>query len=510
MRRDAVQLCGACSAMADLPSANEGRAAAPPAPEPSATSGRRAVLQRTARVHLRTIIAWITTLVVCVALVVSAALVFLTSFINHTSELLAAAVESVRIAEEIEIELLLHSRAEDPLVREDIAGDLRSKLAAAEQYVSTPAEAEVLRRAVAVVDGYLGGPPRDPALRPDAAYAAVQQLVDVNVAQSIEAQASARHWNSLADAIGITAVALLVLVAGLLLWWLRARAFRPLWDIARAMETFGTGDLDARAVEAGPAELREVARRFNQMASALAAQRRAQMTFLGGVAHDLRNPLCTLRMAVSALDRDAPPPDARTRDAMGIVARQTGQLERMVSDFLDIAKIEAGELELRMTAQDLRDLAHVVCEQFRGWSLRHPIELVGPDTPVRIRCDELRIEQAITNLLSNAIKYSPDGGPVQVVVSATGGEAVVAVRDRGVGMNPEDQRRIFEPFTRVGLSRESIPGAGLGLYIVNKIVIAHGGRVEVETAPAQGSTFRIHLPLVEPGGGDVAAELTRL
>lgn len=478
--------------MLNSPPANEGDAAA------SAASAASGSPPRASRVHLRTIIAWITTLVVGVAVVVSAALVFLTSFINHTSELLAAAVESVRLAEEIEIDLLLHSRANDPLIQEDIAGDLRGKLAAAEQYVTTPAEAEVLRRAVAVVDAYLAGVPGDPRRRPDAAYAAVQQLVDVNVAQSIEAQASARRWNSLADAIGITAVALLVIVAGLLLWWLRARAFRPLWDIARAMETFGSGDLDARAVEAGPAELREVARRFNQMASALSAQRRAQMTFLGGVAHDLRSPLCTLRMAVSALDREAPPPDARTRVTMGIVARQTGQLERMVSDFLDIAKIEAGELELRMHGQDLRDLVHVVCEQFRGWSPRHPIELATQGVPVQIRCDELRIEQAITNLLSNAIKYSPDGGPVHVVVSSAAGEAVVAVTDRGVGMQPEDRRRIFEPFTRVGLSRESIPGAGLGLYIVNKIVIAHGGRVEVDTAPERGSTFRIHLPLAAP------------
>lgn len=458
------------------------------------------LFERTSRAHLRTILSWITALVVGVALIVSAALVLLTTFLNRTSESLAAAVESVRLAEGIEIDLLLHSRATDPLVRQDIAGDLRAKLTDAGQYVTTAAEAGVLRHAVVAVDAYLGATADDAPEdlledRRDAAYAAIQRLVDVNVAQAQEAQASARRWDRLANAIGITAAALLLLVATLLLWWLRTRAFRPLWDITRAMEGFGAGDLDARAAESGPAELREVARRFNQMASALAAQRRAQMTFLGGVAHDLRNPLTALRMAVSSIDRDAPPLDGRARATMGVVARQTTALERMVGDFLDIARIEAGELELHMDVQDLRELAQAVTEQFRGWSPRHPIELSLPDAPVPIRGDALRVEQAITNLVSNAIKYSPDGGPVEIAVSSGEGEAVLAVTDRGVGMLPEDRRKIFEPFTRVGLSRESIPGAGLGLYIVQKIVHAHGGRVEVDTAPGRGSTFRLRLPL---------------
>jgi signal transduction histidine kinase len=218
------------------------------------------------------------------------------------------------------------------------------------------------------------------------------------------------------------------------------------------------------------------------------------MTFLGGVAHDLKNPLCALRMAVSGFEREEPQPEGHTRQTLELVGRQTTVLERMVGDFLDIARIEAGQLELHFETADLRELARAVAEMFRGWSALHPVELSLPDAPVTVRCDALRIEQAIVNLLSNAIKYSPEGGPVKVAVTLTDSEAVLAVGDRGIGIPPDGQRRIFEPFTRLGLSRESIPGAGLGLYIVQKIMVAHGGRVEVDSAPGVGSTFRLRLP----------------
>lgn len=452
-------------------------------------------------VHLRTILSWITAVVVSAALVVSASLVFLTTYLTGSTESLAAAVESVRLAEESQNALLLHSRAMDPVVRQEFAGELRLKLEDAGQYVATANERAVLGRAVELVDEYLSSAEAEDVdaderdRRRGAAYAAVQALVDDNVAQAIEAQASARRWDALANAIGITAAVLLLVVAGVVTWWLQTRAFRPLWGIARAMEMFGRGDRDARAEEAGPAELREVAQRFNEMAAALAAQQRAQMTFIGGVAHDLKNPLTALRMAVSGFDRGGPPPDGHTRQTLELVGRQTTVLERMVGDFLDIARIEAGQLELYLETADLRDLARAVAEMFRGWSARHPIELSLSDAPVPVRCDALRVEQAIVNLLSNAIKYSPEGGPVTVAVTMTDREAVLAVGDRGIGIPPEGQRRIFEPFTRLGLSRESIPGAGLGLYIVQKIMVAHGGSVEVDSARGVGSTFRLRLPL---------------
>jgi signal transduction histidine kinase len=114
---------------------------------------------------------------------------------------------------------------------------------------------------------------------------------------------------------------------------------------------------------------------------------------------------------------------------------------------------------------------------------------------VILRCDPLRIEQVVTNLTSNAIKYSPRGGAVDLVLQRNHHEVITTVTDHGVGMTEEDSRRLFEPFRRVGLSAETAPGVGLGLYVAKRIVEAHQGRVEVESKPGQGSTFRVYLPI---------------
>jgi len=460
------------------------------------------MLERNAPLSLRAILSWVTVLVMTVALMVATALVVLTSFIHRTSVSLGAEVESVRLAQQIEIHLLLHSRSYDPLVREDLAGDLTTKLAMAGQVVVSAQEADTLRDAVRRVDEYLAATHEhgdDTAAaeveqRLTAAFAVIQDLVDINVADARTAQEEARRWDILANTLGISAAAVLVLVAGVLLWWLRTRAFRPLMGIMRAMQDFERGDRRARADESGPPELRDVAQRFNQMVSSMATQHQAQMAFLGGVAHDLRNPLNVLRIAVSALDRGSPLSEARIRRTLEVVARQTTHLERMVGDFLDIARIEAGDLELKLELHDPRKLVRDAGELFIGQSQLHPFELALDEDVASTRCDALRIEQAVVNLISNAIKYSPGGGAIRIRVAAAGDEVVISVGDSGLGIVEADQRRIFEPFTRIGLSRESIPGSGLGLYIVRKIVLAHAGRIEVESSPGRGSTFRLFLP----------------
>ncbi len=460
------------------------------------------MIERSPQPSLRKLLSWVTVLVMVVALVVTTALVVLTTLLHRTSASLAANVESVHLAEEIEIDLLLHSRSSDLLVREDLAGDLAVKLAKAAQFAVSAREAATLRDAVLRVDEYLKASqerraePEIERLR-SAAFAAIEALIDINIADARAAQSSAERWDTQANALGITAAVLLVLVAGVLLWWLRTRAFTPLFGIMRAMQDFERGDREARAEETGHPELRDVALRFNQLASSVAAQRQAQMTFLGGVAHDLRNPLNVLRIAISALGR--PVSEARMQKTLEIVARQTTCLERMVGDFLDIARIEAGDLELKPALHDLRKLVRETAELFIEHSALHPIELeLDAEVPLA-RCDALRVEQAVINLISNAVKYSPRGGAVKVGVTSAHGEIVISVGDSGLGMNEADQRRIFDPFTRVGLSQDSIPGCGLGLYIVRKIVLAHAGRIEVDSKPGHGSTFRVRLPESGPG-----------
>jgi signal transduction histidine kinase len=229
------------------------------------------------------------------------------------------------------------------------------------------------------------------------------------------------------------------------------------------------------------------------MAERLQRQHQDLLTFLAGVAHDLRNPLAAMRMGLRLLDR--PLPEDKKRRTSELVDRQVTRLERMVGDFLDATLIESGHLELQLRERDVRELVQEAVDLYSLSSPDHRIVLSAGDEPVVVRADAERIAQVLNNLVSNAIKYSPAGGDVHVSVAAEGGEAVIAVQDWGIGIAPEERKHIFEPFRRSGASRETAPGVGLGLSVARQIVEAHGGRIEVESALGRGSTFRVHLLL---------------
>jgi two-component system, OmpR family, sensor histidine kinase MtrB len=453
-------------------------------------------------VSLRAALTTLTILLTVFAVLVAGTLVVVTTILRHTMAGVGASVESIRLAEDAEIDLLLHERARDLLVRRDLEGDLQRKLVEAQQFVTAEDEVAALAEAKSRIDAYIAvahdplGAAAEQAARHEAAYGALERLITMNVAQSNAAQQEAARWDALANLIGIGIGVPLVVVAGALLVWLRGRAFAPIFALAAVMERFGRGDRDARAAEQGPRELREMCARFNEMASAIAAQRQAQMAFLGGVAHDLRNPLSALQMAVALLRLDEPhPSEDRVRQTVERIGRQITRMERMLGDFLDMAKIEAGQLELRMETHDARSIVEEVVGLFEGTSERHQLEVRLPDRAVPVRCDHLRIEQVITNLISNAIKYSPPGSTIEVALDAGADEVELSVADHGVGISEEDRACIFEPFRRVGPSTEAVPGMGLGLFVVRKIVEEHRGRIEVDTAPEEGSTFRVFLPI---------------
>jgi signal transduction histidine kinase len=232
------------------------------------------------------------------------------------------------------------------------------------------------------------------------------------------------------------------------------------------------------------------------MAATLAQQHEREAAFLASVAHDLRTPLTVLKLQVDGIHSNQPlPPEPRLRRVLETARRELARLERMLGDLLDTTKIEAGVLELIPVECDLRALVQSTVSLFRPTAADHEIQVSLPALPVTIHADPLRVEQVVANLLSNAIKYSPRGGRVDIELRQVEDAAMLTVSDQGIGIADEDQRLLFEPFRRLGLSGESIPGAGLGLFVVRRIVEAHGGRIDVTSAPQHGSTFRITLPL---------------
>jgi len=214
--------------------------------------------------------------------------------------------------------------------------------------------------------------------------------------------------------------------------------------------------------------------------------------------HELRTPLTSLKLEVANLGRLAQRnqgvvPAARLTEKLGKIEGQAERLHQLINALLDVSRIASGRLELEMDDVDLSQLAYEVVARFQDEAARAGCTLgVLAQDPVVGRWDRSRLEQVLTNMVTNALKYG-QGKPVEVSVEIDGARARLAVRDRGVGIAPDDQQRIFDRFERASSTR-SFGGIGLGLWIVREIVRAHEGDVRVESALGTGATFIVELP----------------
>jgi len=219
--------------------------------------------------------------------------------------------------------------------------------------------------------------------------------------------------------------------------------------------------------------------------------------FVANVSHELRTPITSIKGFVETLQGGALDKAADAHRFLAIIARQVDRLNSLIEDLLLLSRIEQDEkpsisLERGTLAPLLRSAAQICSAKAAEKNIAIAVQC-GEDVAARI--NPALLEQAIANLIDNAVKYSDPGGPVEVKATAAGGEVVIAVADRGCGIEKQHLARIFERFYRVDKARgRKLGGTGLGLAIVKHIAHAHGGRVTVESTPGQGSTFAIHLP----------------
>jgi signal transduction histidine kinase len=226
--------------------------------------------------------------------------------------------------------------------------------------------------------------------------------------------------------------------------------------------------------------------------------------FIASVSHELKTPLTAIRMFAETLSMGRGR-DERTRsEYLETIVNESERLARLVDNVLDFSKIEQGKKIYRLRPTRLEEVAGSAARamQFplsqQGFALRISVQEQMPE----LKADPDAIQQAILNLLTNAMKYSGDAREIDLRLGSRNGDAVIEVADHGLGMAPEEQKHIFEKFYRAP-SQESrlIAGTGLGLTLVAHIAKAHGGRVEVESAPGAGSKFSIILPLTPVEGG---------
>src|SRR5262245_25093250 len=374
------------------------------------------------------------------ALVAAVSLVQLTSSLRKTTAEVAATHESIRLAQEIEVDVLTHARTENARRRDDKEKEMRELMKEMGEYVEGAEEREAFDRSAEKLNRYLQRARESPnaanlgELAEDT-FESLRELVEINIGQAERSDAQAARWDDIADRIGVAVAALLAIGIATTLAWVWMFAFKPVLEIRRAMKEFADGNQRSRAPLQGPEELRSIATQFNEMADALAKQRENQFAFLAGIAHDLRNPISTLNMSARLLSPDEKlPPEDRLRTVLSIIERQIGRLNRMIDDLLDATRIEAGQLELRFERVDARAIVRDVFELFETSSAKHELWLEVPSDAVPLHCDPLRMEQVLTNLVSNAVKYSPGGGRVVMALEHKRDAVLFRVSDSGLGI----------------------------------------------------------------------------
>ncbi|HEX5732493.1 MAG TPA: PAS domain S-box protein [Blastocatellia bacterium] len=239
-------------------------------------------------------------------------------------------------------------------------------------------------------------------------------------------------------------------------------------------------------------------RQAQEQSEALADLNRRKDEFLAMLSHELRNPLAPIINAVHLLrhQRDDNPIQQQAR---AIIERQAGQLARIIDDLMEVSRITTGKIKLHLERLDIRGIVEHAVESVRPLidQRMHELSVSLPDEPIWLYADAARLEQVIVNLLNNAAKYMDKGGYIWMSVGQEGDEAVLRVRDTGIGILPEILPRIFDLFTQADLSLDrSQGGLGIGLTVVQRLVGMHGGTVEANSAGVgKGSEFIVRLPV---------------
>ncbi len=278
---------------------------------------------------------------------------------------------------------------------------------------------------------------------------------------------------------------------------------RPIVALERATRKLGGGDLTTRVALDRDDEIGDLARAFDEMAGRIASFVRVEKELLANVSHELRTPLSRIRVALE-LASDGDP--ARAQRYLPEIAQDLAELDRLVEDVLTAAKLDlaegrAGSASVPMCVEELavEELVERSRARFAGLYPERTLSVSLPRSLPLLRGDPVMMRRALDNLLDNAAKHAPAPAGVEVVAGIDGDALALEVRDDGPGMAPSVAERAFEPFFRGDAGRDRrTGGVGLGLPLVRRIVEAHGGRVDLSTAPDRGTAVVIRLPCPGP------------
>jgi two-component system sensor histidine kinase MtrB len=313
--------------------------------------------------------------------------------------------------------------------------------------------------------------------------------------------------NSVRTPVFVAGLALVLLLA-LLAALITQLVVGPIRLAARTAQRLSAGLLDQRMEVRGEDDLAALAASFNQMATNLQRQinrleemSRLQRRFTSDVSHELRTPLTTIRMAADLLFTSRDDFDPVVARSAELLQLELDRFEDLLTDLLEISRFDAGFAVLDIEAVDLVPIVQRVIDRLAALANQVGVRLEAdlPDEPVIAEVDPRRIERVLRNLVGNAVEHG-EARPVLVTLAASGGAAAMTVRDHGIGLNPGEDKLVFNRFWRADPSRaRQTGGSGLGLSISLEDARLHNGWLEAWGAPGQGAQFRLTVPLRAEG-----------
>jgi heavy metal sensor kinase len=292
----------------------------------------------------------------------------------------------------------------------------------------------------------------------------------------------------------------IILVLGSLGGWVLARrSLSPIGYIASKAQSITSKNLDERfALRGTDDEMDSLIRTINEMISRLESSFKRITEFTADASHELKTPLCALKGETEVLLSRGRTPE-EYQEGLAHFIERFDYLNRMINDLILLSKFDSSQMELEKVPLRLDLLIQDICSFFEVLAEQRQITLtINSMREIMVLGDKIRLQQLFSNLIDNAIKFTPERGGIWVTLERDNGVVQVSIKDNGIGIPKEEQEKIFKRFYRVDKSRsKETGGVGLGLSIVERIVQAHQGKIEVNSQLNQGSTFTVYLPILK-------------
>ena len=290
-------------------------------------------------------------------------------------------------------------------------------------------------------------------------------------------------------------VLLVAIIAALIAFLISKRLTKPLMELNNAAKKIADGDFKQRVSIEAQNELGELGETFNNMADSIEQLENMRSSFIANVSHDLRTPMTTIIGFVEGIMDGTIPPE-KHEWYLSIVLDESKRLSRIVTDLLDLSKLEQGSFKIEMRDFDLNELIrlNIIKSEKRITEKNIQLSVGFKSENLRVTADKDAVQRVLTNLFDNAIKFTEEGGFIDVNTGIKDGKAYVSVQNSGVGIEKKELLHIFDRFYKTDKSRSlDKNGAGLGLYIVKSIISAHNERIWAESEPGKFTRFSFTL-----------------